>query len=145
LFAQNSNNFLVVTTNRGINLNVNTENKVENERTKSGAFTLEVKNRSNPGPRSLNARVSSFITPSGFIAPFMPLKLHYTSDDSPNDVNLVTSPLALTTTNQTLFQHNKHPNNATYNFYYDLIFTETNWNFPPGTYNYTITFSYDYP
>lgn len=145
LYGQNSNNFIEVISNTGLNLNVNTQNKMQNDRTKSGALTIEVKNRSNPGPRSVNARVSTFTTPSGFTAPYIPIKLDYTSDDSPNDANLVTSPLPLTITDQTLFKHNKHPNNATYNFYYDLIFTATNWDFPPGTYNYTITFNFDYP
>lgn len=144
-FAQNSNNYIEVISNAALNWNINTAGEVQNDQPIADAITLRVKNRSNPGPRSVNVRVSNFTTPTGFSAPFIPLKLHYASDNSPNETNLVTSKLQLTTTGQRLFLHNKHANNSSYIFNYDLLLAETDWNFPPGTYNYTLTFTFDYP
>lgn len=144
-YGQNSNNFMEVWSNTSLNWSINTVSEVENNQTITGAITLWVKNRSNPSQRSVYVRVSNFTGPAGFTPPSIPLQLDYVSDNSSHETNLVTTPFTLTTTNQRLFTHKKHSSNSTYSFNYNIIHTATNWNFPPGTYNYTLTFTFVNP
>lgn len=144
--AQNSNNFISVISNTSLNWAIDTQTEIENDQTISGALTLQVKNRTNPPTtRSVYVRCSSISGPAGFTIPSVPLKILYTSDNSSNDINLVTTALTITTTDQRLFTHNAHASNSTYSFNYNLIHTATNWAFPPGTYNYTLTFTFVNP
>ncbi len=145
VYAQNSNNFISIISNTSLNWNINTQSEIENDQTISGAITIRVKNRSSPAYRSVYVRCSSITAPSGFALPYIPLKLDYTSDNSPYETNLITTPITITTTDQRLFTHTRQSTSSTYSFNYNLIHTATNWEFPPGTYNYTLTFTFVNP
>ena len=144
-YSQNSNNFINIVSNTSLNWNINTVTEIENDQTINSAITIRVKNRSSPSYRSVYVRCSSIIGPPGFTIPYIPLQLDHTSNNSPNESNLITTPLTITTTNQRLFTHARHSSNSTYSFNYNLIHTATNWSFPPGTYNYTLTFTFVNP
>lgn len=144
--AQNSNNYIEIVSNTSLNWNINTVTETENNQTITGAITIRVKNRTTPPSyRSVYVRCSSITGPAGFTIPSIPLQLDYTSDNSSNESNLITTPLTITTTNQRLFTHARHSSGGPYNFNYNLIHTATNWDFPPGTYNYTLTFTFVNP
>lgn len=145
-YAQNSNNFMSIISNTSLNWGINTVTETENNQTINGAITIQVKNRTNPpATRSVYVRCSSITGPAGFTIPSVPLQIDYTSDNSPNESNLITTPLTITTTDQRLFTHARHASSNTYSFNYNLIHTATNWAFPPGTYNYTLTFTFVNP
>jgi hypothetical protein len=144
--AQNSNSYLIIQSNTSLNWGINTEsgtNGIETDQTISNAITIKVKNRTST--LSVYVRASTFSSPSGFTAPSIPLKLLYVSDNSTNASNLITTPLTMTVTDQRLFTHAQHSANKEYSFNYDLIHTATNWAFPAGTYNYTLTFTFSSP
>jgi hypothetical protein len=86
--------------------------------------------------------MSNTTLPTEVYAAGGPFQLDYTSDNSNNHTNLITTPLTMTTTAQRLFTHSQHSNNAEYSFHYNLIMLATDWDCPPGTYNYTLEFTF---
>lgn len=138
--AQNNNNYIEVVSNTSLNFSLNTVTEIETDQTKTGAITVQVKNRNST--RSVNARISNFSMPQGFYPEDSPLQLDYTSDNTNNAYNIITTPLTMTTTAQRLFTHGQHPNNSEYSIYYNLIMKETDWDYPPGNYTFTLEFTF---
>jgi hypothetical protein len=138
--GQNNSNYIDIVTNTSLNWSINTLTEMENTQTKSNGIIVQVKNRNST--RSVYARISNFTVPPGFYPDDSPLYLDYTWDNSNNHTNLITTPLIMTTTAQRLFTHRQHSNNSEYSFYYDVQLAATNWDYPPGTYTFTLEFTF---
>lgn len=141
IFAQNSNNNISITANTGLNFNCNSTSTIEGSQTLSGALTITVKSRNKSC--SIYALISAFNCPTGFSTTTYPLQLDYTSTNSNRYSNLITAPLTLTSVNQRLFTQTS--TSSTFNYYYNLIWLPTDYSYPPGNYNYTITFTMTHP
>ena len=141
IFGQNANNNIAITANTGLNFTCNSISTIENDQTLSNAITVTVKSRNNSC--SIYARISSFLGPSGFSTSTYPIQLDYVSTNSNKYANLITAPLTLTSVNQRLFTQTS--TTSTFNYYYNLIFKATNYDFPVGNYNFTITFTMTQP
>ena len=141
IYAQNSNNYLQISANTGLNFTCNSINTIENSQTISGALTITVKSRNNSC--SIYARISAFNCPTGFSTSTYPVQLDYTSTNSNKYANLVTAPITLTSVNQRLFTQTSSSN--VFNYYYNLIWLATDYSFPVGNYNFTITYTMTQP
>lgn len=144
--AQNSYNYMEVNANTMLIWGLNTVNEIENNQTIQGALTIRVRNLTTPPSyRAVYVRCSYVIAPPGFSVPYIPLQLDYTSDNSPHETNLITTPLDITTTNQRLFTHRRHSYGGPYSFNYNLVHKATDWEFAPGLYIYVLTFTFTNP
>lgn len=141
LYAQNSNNYLQVNTNTGLNFVCNSPESLENDQTISGAFTVMV--RSKNRNCSIYAKVSSFIGPSGFSTTIYPIQLDYTSTNSNKASNIVSTALTLTSVDQRLFTQSS--SNNLFSYYYNLILKAPGYTYPLGHYNFVILFTMTQP
>jgi len=140
-FAQSSTNQITLNKLTPWNFSLSTPAQLENDQTISGAFSLVVKTKSKGC--SVYANINSWSYPSGFTLPSSPLEIHYTSTNSPSAYNIATSPIALTSSNQLLFNQNK--TGSAYTFYYDMILPAVGYDWYPGNYSFTITFTMTQP
>lgn len=141
LYAQNSNNYLQVNTNTGLNFVCNSPESLENDQTINGAFTIRVRSKNNNC--SIYAKISSFIGPSGFNTTNYPIQLDYTSTNSNKVFNIVSVPLTLTSVDQRLF--NQYSSNNLFDYYYNLILKAPGYTYPLGHYNFVILFTMTQP
>ena len=142
--AQNSNNYLQVFTNTGINFLIDDPAALENPQTINGAFTIRV--RTKKKTCYVYARISNYNAPSGFYPASSPLALDWTGDSSPNAFNITTAPITLEAYDKLLFSQPKMSNSPSYyQFYYDLKLSGLSYDYPPGNYNFTILFTMTHP
>lgn len=141
--AQNSNNYVTVIENVTLNFRINSVSEIENDQTTDNAININFRNKDKT--RSIYARIVSFTGPTGFsVASPYPIQIQHANNNSSNESNLVTTPITLTNTSQRLFTQVKR-SSYLFQFTYDVIQKATNWNFPPGAYNFTIEFSMSPP
>lgn len=141
IYAQNSNNYLEVNTNTGLNFTCNDPSDLENDQTISGALTVRIRSRNNSC--GVYAKISSFIGPPGFSTTTYPIQLDYTSTNSNRANGIITNPITLTTTNQLLFQ--QLSSNSVFSYYYNLILKAPGYTYPLGHYNFVILFTMTQP
>lgn len=141
LHAQNSNNYLQINTNMGLNFVCNSPESLENDQTLSGALTVMVKSKNNNC--SIYAKISSFIGPSGFTTTTYPIQLDYTSTNSNKASNIISTALTLTSVDQRLF--NQSSSGTLFSYYYNLILKAPGYTYPLGHYNFVILFTMTQP
>lgn len=137
--AQDANNYLDIVVNTSLSKTINSVAAIENDQSVPGALTVTFQDKSKT--RSVYARISSVTAPTGFTptSPY-PIAIDYTSDNSTNESNLITTAIQLTNTDQRLFTQVKK-SGFLFQFNYDLIYKATNWLYPPGNYSFTILFT----
>jgi len=141
LLAQNSNNYFQVLTNTGLNFNLDEPNDIENGKTLTNALTLRLKTKNQNC--SVYARLYNYSAPAGFYPSSSPLYLDWTSDNSNNAGNLVTTSNSIESYDKLLFTQ---PKSATvFSYYYNLYLSAVGYDYPPGNYNFTLLFTMTQP
>jgi hypothetical protein len=138
-YGQNNTNNLVLTTGT-LNFNLSTYSQIETEQSIANAFTVGVKSGSST--YHLYVRVSG--TSASNPIPVNKLSLQLTS--STLNANTTASPakISLTTVNQQLGVNTKKFS-GTDTYIYKLFFGPVTYDYPPGTYTFTVLFSMTQP
>ena len=137
------NNYLTLTTLTPWNFIINTPAKLESTQVITNAFKLQVK--SSASNCTVYAKVTNGYTPSGFIPTSSPLYVdfNYTTCPSSKYSNLTATPINLFLTDVKLF--NQSLSSTVYEYYYHLRLGPLGYDYPPGAYSFTITFTMTQP
>jgi hypothetical protein len=139
--AQNSTNYIELTALTPLVFTCNTAASLETSHTLPSALMLELATKSKPC--SIFAKLSSYTAPAGFTIPSVPLSLQYVYDTSPATTSTNTQPINLQSYDQELFTSTKL--GASYYYFYSLTLKPLGYSYPPGTYNFVITFTMTQP
>jgi hypothetical protein len=140
-FAQNSTNYLSLTSNVSPAFTFTDATGLESTTTLSNAYTIKVRTKSQVA--SVFARISSWTTSTGYTPLINPVSLLFKSTTSTVYNNLNTNAITLTSANQQLFKQGKK--DAENIFIYDMILNPVGYDFPPGSYSFTISFTMTQP
>ena len=118
---------------------INSASDLENVQTVPYAFKLEVNSSDNKC--FISAKISSSTSPAGFSSSSYPLFLDYAVTNAPSYKysNLLTSPIQLSQSNTKLF--NQAQSGTTYDYYYHMKLGPLGYDYIPGNYSWTITFT----
>jgi len=143
-YAQNSNNYLQIFANTGLNFTIDDPSAIENDQVLNNAITIRVKSKTSNC--SIFAKISSFSYPFSYIPINSLIALDWTSDNSNKDYNLITGAISLQSFDQLLFNQRKMPSSSNfYDYNYNLIFKSPGYSLVPGNYNFTIMFTMTQP
>ncbi len=138
--AQNSTNYLKFVQNSAISFTLDTYAELENTQTVTNAFCLKEETASNTGHFYVKATAATTTTTP---MPVSNLVITYYSTTSTSYSSLATADIPLTGTNQLLFIQAKK--STAYNFCYSVKLPAIGYNYLPGTYTFTLTFTMTEP
>jgi hypothetical protein len=137
--AQNSTNNLTLAAN-SVNFSLTTYAHLENEQSIANALTVSVKSASNT--YRMYVRVSAVST--GNTIPVSKLAIQLTSSTVTANTFPATGKISLSTTDQQISSNNKKFS-GTDSYTYKLFLGAIGYDYPPGTYTFTILFSMTQP
>jgi len=142
--AQNSNNYIQIFANTGLNFSITDATNIETDQTLNNAITIRVKSKTSNC--SVYAKISSYSYPSSYVPTSSLIALDWTGDNSNKDYSLNQSAILLQPYDQLLFTQRKMPSSSNvYDFYYNLVFKSPGYSLVPGNYNFTIMFTMTQP
>ena len=139
--AQNSTNYIELTALTPLVFTCNTAASLEANQTLPSALMLELATKAKSC--IVSAKLSSYTAPAGFQIPSVPLALQYVYDTSPATTQISTQPINLQSYDQQLFTSTKL--GSSYYYFYSLTLKPVGYSYPPGTYNFVITFTMTQP
>ena len=139
--AQSQNNQVEIITNSTPFFDINSIETLESAQTISNCFTVRLRSKDNSC--IIFAKYSTNSYPAGFSPTTNPLSITFSSTNSTIYSQLVTTPIVLTSTNQQLFK--QQAQNSWYTYTYNLTYGPLGYNYLPGNYSYTITFTMTQP